>query len=319
MSFVHEDAEAFEDLVSIVADDRKIPTALVEKDYWVTHTLWALKKTGFEIWFKGGTSLSKGFGIIERFSEDLDLRIDPGTVSGLKHAANWKSDGTTAVAERRAYFEALAAAIVVPDTKVELDDDAIEGDWFGMELRVTYPGRHLGELGLLVPYVRLEIGVARVTPFVERDLTSFVHEHLVKLGQLDDYDDNRPKAIRCVHPLVTLIEKLDAIQRRHGKNREPASYVRHFEDAARIVGKASELDPLDGYSGVSQLADEMFSQRQIAARPTPAAPSLTPNEGEQWEALRRAHAAIESMFWGDRIPIDQCCETLRAWIANDLA
>ena len=40
----------------------------------MTHTLWALRAAGFEIWFKGGTSLSKGFALIERFSEDLDLK-----------------------------------------------------------------------------------------------------------------------------------------------------------------------------------------------------------------------------------------------------
>lgn len=40
---------------------------------------WAILAQGFEVWFKGGTSLSKGFGLIERFSEDLDLKIEPGS------------------------------------------------------------------------------------------------------------------------------------------------------------------------------------------------------------------------------------------------
>ena len=79
MSFVHEDAD-FDALLQIVAGARGIGVALVEKDYWVTHTLWALHEQGFEIWFKGGTSLSKGFGLIERFSEDLDFII-PGEFS----------------------------------------------------------------------------------------------------------------------------------------------------------------------------------------------------------------------------------------------
>lgn len=70
MSFVHEDPD-FRELLGIVARDTGIAAALVEKDYWVTHTLWALHETGLELWFKGGTSLSKGFGLIQRFSEDL--------------------------------------------------------------------------------------------------------------------------------------------------------------------------------------------------------------------------------------------------------
>ena len=68
MSFVHEDSD-FGELIKIIADEIEIAAALVEKDYWVTHTLWALHRTGFDIWFKGGTSLSKGFHLIERFSE----------------------------------------------------------------------------------------------------------------------------------------------------------------------------------------------------------------------------------------------------------
>ncbi len=67
MSFLHDDPE-FADLLRIVARDRGLAASLVEKDYWVTHALWALHETGLEISFKGGTSLSKGFGIIQRFS-----------------------------------------------------------------------------------------------------------------------------------------------------------------------------------------------------------------------------------------------------------
>ena len=67
MSFIHENAEEFADLVQIVAGERGLRRSIVEKDYWVTHTLWALSRSGLDVWFKGGTSLSKGFGLIERF------------------------------------------------------------------------------------------------------------------------------------------------------------------------------------------------------------------------------------------------------------
>ena len=82
MTFAHQDPE-FRDLLSIVADELGIAIALIEKDYWVTHVLWGLSEQGFELWFKGGTSLSKGFGLIERFSEDIDLKLEPGSVVGL--------------------------------------------------------------------------------------------------------------------------------------------------------------------------------------------------------------------------------------------
>jgi hypothetical protein len=63
VSFVHDDRE-FGDLLRIVAGERRIAPGLIEKDYWVTHTLWALHDMGFDVWFKGGTSLSKGFGLV---------------------------------------------------------------------------------------------------------------------------------------------------------------------------------------------------------------------------------------------------------------
>ena len=90
MTFVHQDAE-FAQLVQIVARSTGIAAALIEKDYWVTHTLWAIHQTGLDLWFKGGTSLSKGFGLIQRFSEDLDLIVEHGTANGLPKVTIWTS------------------------------------------------------------------------------------------------------------------------------------------------------------------------------------------------------------------------------------
>lgn len=75
MNFVHEDP-GFDDLLQIVAGERGFSRGIIEKDYWAIHSLWHLQMAGFDVWFKGGTSLSKGFRLIERFSEDLDLKID---------------------------------------------------------------------------------------------------------------------------------------------------------------------------------------------------------------------------------------------------
>jgi len=112
---------------------------------------------------------------------------------------------------------------------------------------------------------------------VARDLTSFVHDHLVGLGEMASFDNNRPRAVRCVHPLVTLLEKLDAIQRRFPKaTADPATFVRHFEDAARIIDAAPLLPALHGYASPLSLAEDMLAQRQVAARATAADPAFTP-------------------------------------------
>ena len=81
--FLHEMTDA-RDLLRTVADERGLPPAVVEKDYWVMHCLWGLKEKGFSFEMKGGTSLSKGWNIIDRFSEDIDIRFDPPQELNIK-------------------------------------------------------------------------------------------------------------------------------------------------------------------------------------------------------------------------------------------
>lgn len=61
---------------------------VVEKDYWIMHGLWGLQAQGFVFELKGGTSLSKGFGVIHRFSEDIDIRIEPPADMDVKTGRN---------------------------------------------------------------------------------------------------------------------------------------------------------------------------------------------------------------------------------------
>jgi predicted nucleotidyltransferase component of viral defense system len=75
-NYLHNHPE-FDDLVRTVGREKSLDASLVTKDYWIMHVLYGLKKGGFEFQLKGGTSLSKGFGIINRFSEDIDIRIEP--------------------------------------------------------------------------------------------------------------------------------------------------------------------------------------------------------------------------------------------------
>ncbi|HET9931417.1 MAG TPA: nucleotidyl transferase AbiEii/AbiGii toxin family protein [Polyangiaceae bacterium] len=279
MSFVHETPEEFTDLVQIIVGETGMGRSVIEKDYWVTHVLWALSISGLDVWFKGGTSLSKGFGgLIERFSEDLDLKIEQGSVSALPSVSSWKSEGTKATAERRAFFEQLPKVLVVPGCTVEIEQETIDKSWRGANLRVLYPGLFLGELPSAISgNVRLEVGSARVTPHVAQDLTSWIHEKLVASNVLAEFGDNRAKGVRCVHPLVTLLEKLDALHRRFPNDKAvPAAFVRHYEDAARLIEGRAKLPRLNRYDNVRALADEMLAQKQIVAMPSAADPALRP-------------------------------------------
>ena len=66
------------DILNLVSNRTGLPPIAVEKDWWVTLTLFCSfnQKYSEHIVFKGGTSLSKGWNLIERFSEDIDLAID---------------------------------------------------------------------------------------------------------------------------------------------------------------------------------------------------------------------------------------------------
>lgn len=74
---LHTDKKLFFDTIRAASQHIGIKVEFVEKDYWITLVLFCLAKSNYvsECVFKGGTSLSKGFGLIERFSEDVDIAI----------------------------------------------------------------------------------------------------------------------------------------------------------------------------------------------------------------------------------------------------
>ena len=80
--YLHNHKE-FPALLQIIEEETGIQAGLVEKDYWIMQSLYGLKKQGYDFQLKGGTSLSKGFGIIDRFSEDIDLHINPPQELGI--------------------------------------------------------------------------------------------------------------------------------------------------------------------------------------------------------------------------------------------
>ena len=71
--YLHKDREMFRDIVEQTAEQSGRSAIVVEKDYYVTLILRLLAEQLELCVFKGGTSLSKGFHVINRFSEDIDI------------------------------------------------------------------------------------------------------------------------------------------------------------------------------------------------------------------------------------------------------
>ena len=68
-----ENRELFHDAILLTSQKLEVSEDIVEKDYYVTLILKKLSSIEYPIVFKGGTSLSKAFHVIDRFSEDIDI------------------------------------------------------------------------------------------------------------------------------------------------------------------------------------------------------------------------------------------------------
>lgn len=84
MEYLHKDKERFREAIDLVVYQTGISAEAVEKDYYVTMILKNLAEKLSFVVFKGGTSLSKCYQIIKRFSEDIDVTIDMSLSQGQK-------------------------------------------------------------------------------------------------------------------------------------------------------------------------------------------------------------------------------------------
>jgi hypothetical protein len=319
VSFIHEDPD-WVDVLRIVATTVDRDLGMIEKDYWVCHSLWAIHHQGFEVWFKGGTSLSKGFGLIERFSEDINVRMDAGSVEGLVDPAlPWedskKNRHKRGIAERDAWFDQLTSTIDIPSCEVGRNrvgsDDRVRAAW----LEVVYPAHHTASLPPdMRPFVLLELGQARVAPFLERNLSSWVHDHLEATAQLSEFEDNRPRDVRCIHPWVTCLEKLEAIARKFHQGKAAPDFVRHYEDCAHIVAAWDSLPPPE--MAVPALVAALATEdKKRMPEPGHAAFNVALDD-PRWRDIQDAWERIGPMFWGPRIELADACATIRAFLAT---
>jgi hypothetical protein len=158
-----------------VEDKMRLQAASVEKDFWVCWTLgelFALPGIGQHLTFKGGTSLSKVWKLIERFSEDIDITVDREV---LGFGGDASPDHAPSKSQRKLRLEALVhacrhwvqttlqpalaariAAVLGPtDWKLEVDPDMDDGQC----LLFHYPGAFTPtEAGYVRPVVKIEMG-----------------------------------------------------------------------------------------------------------------------------------------------------------------
>ncbi len=213
--------------------------------------------------FKGGTSLSKAFGLIRRFSEDVDLVVDRGDLGFAGDQDPTAPEGLSSN-RRKVLFQKLREACssyVLGDLKAELTmlmDQVVEGcrilpdenDGDHMTLLVEYPTLYPGgDISYMAPRVKIEVGPrSALDPSLDRTLTPYVADELPEWSL--DVDD-----IRVLAPERTYWEKLLILHGWHCGYREDQRLPndkdrisRHYYDVAVITATDA------GHSALSNIA-----------------------------------------------------------------
>ncbi|MDO8777428.1 MAG: nucleotidyl transferase AbiEii/AbiGii toxin family protein [Burkholderiaceae bacterium] len=227
--FLH-DRKNFGQLLAVVADERGLDPTLVEKDYWIMHGLWGLQAQGFRFELKGGTSLSKGFGMIHRFSEDIDIRIEPPEGMDVKTGRN--HDKAAHIASRRRFYDWLTAQIRIPGiTQVERDTGFDDEKLRSAGIRLSYPSRTMALAGVK-DGILLELGFDDTAPNRPVTISSWAWDTAFERGV--DAIDNRAIDVLCYAPTHTFVEKLQTISTKYRRLGEaqafPANFLRHYYD-----------------------------------------------------------------------------------------
>jgi hypothetical protein len=220
----------FRTLLRIVAQQKAVDPALVEKDYWIMHSLYGLQKMNLAFELKGGTSLSKGYGIIGRFSEDIDIRITPPDGMDVKTGKN--HDKPAHCKSRKDFYDWLATTIKI-DGIVKVDRDRVFDD---EKFRNGGVRLYYDSITALLPDLKdgilLEVGFDDVTPNEPCLVSSWAYDYAVSKNVA--VMDNRAQSVLCYHPAYTLVEKLQTIstkfRQQQASGEFPINFMRHYYD-----------------------------------------------------------------------------------------
>lgn len=222
-----------------VADSKGIVEQAVEKDWWVTAVLKALSNTTWGtngvLLFKGGTSLSKGWGLIERFSEDIDLAVD--------RAYFGKPDATK---HQRKMIRKLTYSYIKDVLISELDEQLSRLGITGHTIEFA-SGNNSSDMVTVVnvryksildttkdyvlPQVKMELScMAMKDPFEDVDLSTLIHD------EFNSVDEELFCEFPTVVPGRTFLEKMFLLNEEFQRdNPRHERMTRHLYDIERIM------------------------------------------------------------------------------------
>ena len=311
---VHWSSEERRTLFLEVSRRTGFSPAVVEKDFWVC---WTLKRL-FErpelsklLIFKGGTSLSKVFGLIDRFSEDIDLVLDWRVVTDEDPMADRSNTQQGILNERlnevaREYITGELSRLLtgVLGDQCEIKVNAGEKD-LGHIVRVKYP--ETSDIGNLLPYIQLEIGpLASWLPHSEQTVCSYVAE------EFPDQFDDPACPVRAIDAERTFWEKATILH--HEAHRPessviPVRYSRHYYDlylmAKEKALKAKALGDLEMLASVVEFKKKFYPRGWANYdEAKPGSFKLIPPE-RVLAVMRRDYDAMGEMIFGRHPSFDE--------------
>ena len=246
------DVKLMKNWLSHTLDERKVilqkaseqeglPDYAVEKDWWVTMTLKALFRTSFaeKLTFKGGTSLSKGWNLIQRFSEDIDL--------ALSHSFfGVPVDNNSQIRKLRKQCRAFLSEVFVRELDsqlkeiglcdyklypvVEIDGRPVDSDSDPTVIMLEYPSVSEHTSTYVPPVVKVEIScLSMEEPFEYREISTIISRYF------PEEDTETSSTVATVLPERTFLEKAFLLCEEFQK-KEPRCYrmSRHLYDLDRL-------------------------------------------------------------------------------------
>jgi len=305
-----------QELFSETAKMMHTTNAIIEKDFWVVWILDKIfldKKLNKILMFKGGTSLSKVFNLIGRFSEDIDLILDWNMVtnedpnekrSKTKQDKYNKEVNENAKAYIRDELLPTISELLAPLCSCKINED----DEFN--INVSYPTTFDDKY--LRPEILLEIGpLASWLPYSNFEITSYVAEY---------FPEHFKKSRTNVNAIVasrTFWEKATILHQEANRNVEkplPTRYSRHYYDLAIMAKSDVKIEALADMELLEKVID--FKNKFYPAswakfdEARPSTLKLVPPE-YRLEALKKDYKAMEHMIFDKKLTFEEIVKILQ--------
>ncbi len=317
------------DIILEAAIALDLDATIVEKDFWVCWSLKALFSLPIghaPLVFKGGTSLSKAYSLIQRFSEDIDVVTNITYFLARGSLDPEASSTKTQRTERMQALDVACASYIATtlrDAIYERFQVLLEGniDWhlaldtedrFGHTLLFQYP---TSMPGVSHTYIRERVKME----FGWRSSTSPTEIRAIGPYLADCYPDLiDPLSVKCtvLSPARTFWEKVTALHAQSFRDEVPRFFSRHYSDVAAIFTSTLGLVAARDFGMLTDVrAFKQMYYPSAWARYDLAVPgslSIVPREEQKLRALRLDYRDMRMMFFKEPMPFDKMIQELQA-------